>query len=729
MAAARMLAARYRLDEPIGRGGMGEVWHGWDVALERRVAVKLLHPDPYQPRGTELFLNEARLAARLTHSGIVTVHDLGQEPDGTAYLVMELLTGTDLADRLRAQGPPQVVEAVDWTLQLCDALAFAHAERVVHRDLKPANLFLAWNGKLKILDFGIAKYREGHSASHSQVMGSVAYMPPERFHGRSGDHRSDLYALGCVLFEFLTGRPPFGIGNPVQLMLRHVSEPARPPGPEAPRPLPPELDRLVLDLLAKEPDDRPRSAAEVIERIRHLPAETSGLTHRWVEESGTIRLRPLVIPPTAVTVPLPAPAPAPTAQATTPSPSPSPTPTEQATATAPVPAPTLRADTTAATVPATAVATAPLPPQPEAQPQPHPQPQPHQPADTVPGPGLHAEESVYVDWIRTLHAVGQLPPPERMLARYGRGYQSNAWAVAVARAWPAAGLGALLATYENARLPRLANEIVRSIPAHRESSEIPAVLAGLRDAGQHLRITVLAAAIEAGGGTVQEPSASVAPIRLAPSAVPISAARAALFAQFAHRVRAVVARRSAPVPERRGAPPFAAVAGAVAAVTWAGSADESSFLDWIRSQPSDEGRFRAEWLPTLHQVQHQGISPDDLLSAVARAWPAAELGAVVKSFHTAGQFQVADRLVCLAPAARTPPEFPALAAGFRQAGQHGRLEVLLWEAGQLPQAFVASVATALLSVGDSDAAGAVLRPRPMNLAQRRNLLLNRVPLR
>ncbi|WP_198545089.1 serine/threonine-protein kinase, partial [Kitasatospora sp. NRRL B-11411] len=317
MAAVRMLAARYRLDELIGRGGMGQVWHGWDVALQRRVAVKLLHTELHDPRGTDLFLNEARLAAGLGHPGIVTVHDLGREPDGTVYLVMELLTGTDLAVRLRADGPPPVAEAVDWTLQLCDALAFAHAAQVVHRDLKPANLFLARNGRLKILDFGIAKHHEGRSDTHSRVMGTMAYMPPERFHGRSGDHRGDLYALGCVLFEFLTGRPPFGAGDPVPLMMRHLAEPPRPPGPESLHPVPPALDQLVLDLLAKDPAARPRSAAEVTDRLRDLATGNgieSGNGNR-----GPRTPWPTTVPadaprfPTAATVPTPAPVPPPTA--------------------------------------------------------------------------------------------------------------------------------------------------------------------------------------------------------------------------------------------------------------------------------------------------------------------------------------------------------------------------------------------------------------------------------
>ncbi|RPE29662.1 serine/threonine-protein kinase [Kitasatospora cineracea] len=715
MTAVRMLAARYRLDELIGRGGMGQVWHGWDVALQRRVAVKLLHTELHDPRGTDLFLNEARLAAGLGHPGIVTVHDLGREPDGTVYLVMELLTGTDLAVRLRADGPPPVAEAVDWTLQLCDALAFAHAAQVVHRDLKPANLFLARNGRLKILDFGIAKHHEGRSDTHSRVMGTMAYMPPERFHGRSGDHRGDLYALGCVLFEFLTGRPPFGAGDPVPLMMRHLAEPPRPPGPESLHPVPPALDRLVLDLLAKDPAARPRSAAEVTDRLRGL-ATGNGI-ESGDGSRGPRTPWPTTVPadaprfPTAATVPTPAPATPPTA-ATFPLPTP-----------APLPAPAPPADTRP--LPPTAL-TAPLP---------------------APELGSHAGESTYVDWIRTLDAAGQLPLPEQLLARHGRGYQSTAWVDAVARAWPAAGIGALLATYEDARLPRLANEIVRSIPARRTTAELPALLAGLREAGQHLRLTMLTAALEALDPQLPHPAPApaAAPAPAPPSATPAAPAapvateRAALLARFAHRTRAVEAERAAllvrlargmrAVAARPGVPPFAAVVTAVGALTAAGVADEAAFLEWIRSRPSGPERFRAEWLPTLHQVRHPGISPDDLVTTVARAWPAAELGAVVAAFHAAGQFAVAERLVCLAPAVRASAEFPDLVAGFRRAGQHGRLEVLLREAGRLSPLSVAAAAANLTAAGEADAALTVLHPRPMTLSERRNLLLNRGPLR
>ncbi|MFC8717884.1 serine/threonine-protein kinase [Kitasatospora sp. NPDC057198] len=735
MAAGRVLAARYRLDELIGRGGMGQVWHGWDAALRRRVAVKLLHTDLHDPRGTELFLNEARLAAGLGHPGIVTVHDLGHEPDGTVYLVMELLIGTDLAVRLRADGPPPVAEAVGWTLQLCDALAFAHAARVIHRDLKPANLFLAPDGRLKILDFGIAKHREGRSDSHSRVMGTMAYMPPERFHGRSGDHRGDLYALGCVLFEFLTGRPPFGAGDPVPLMLRHLSEPARPPGREAPGPVPQELDRLVLDLLAKDPDERPRSATEVLDRLRHLTTTPAPETHLPTERS-TVRQTPRAAPLPAA--PLPAVPPPPTLAPAAPPPD-SPLPASPVTAvTAPLPAsaPTLLAGTAVGTVldtaPGTALDTA---------------------LDTAPGsvpePGPHAEESVYADWIRTLHAAGQLPPPERMLARHGRGYQSGAWAAAAAGAWPAAGLGALLATYEDARLSRLANEIVRSIPTHREPGELPAVLAGLRAAGQQLRLTMLNAALEANGPQIPLPAPSVtppaappaaplpAPPVVPPAAAPVPAGRTELYARLALRTRAVEAEGTAllarlahgmrSLAARPAVPPFAAVVAAVGALTATGNADKAAFLDWIGAQPSGPDRFRAEWLPALHQVGHSRISPDDLVSAVACAWPAAELGAVVAAFHASGQFVVAECLVRLAPSVRAPAEFPDLVAGFRRAGQHGRLKILLWEAGRLAPLSIAAAAAALTLAEENDAAISLLHPRSMTLAERRNLLLNRSP--
>lgn len=289
--ATRTLAERYRLGKLLGQGGMGQVWQGWDLLLERQVAVKLLHGGPPGGESSKLFLREARLAGALNHPGIVCVHDLGEADDGTMYLVMELLAGTDLMARLRTGGPPPVAQTVQWAVQLCDALAYAHAKKVIHRDLKPANLFLTDDGTLKILDFGIARHQAALTTTASIVVSTLAYLPPERLQGRSGDHRGDLYAVGCVLFELLTGQPPFGAGDPAPLMLRHLTQPPRPPGMEAPAPVSPELDRLILDLLAMKPEDRPASAAEVAERLRAVSADrTTGTppkpVHPWLSASA-----------------------------------------------------------------------------------------------------------------------------------------------------------------------------------------------------------------------------------------------------------------------------------------------------------------------------------------------------------------------------------------------------------------------------------------------------------
>jgi serine/threonine-protein kinase len=156
----------------------GEVWEGRDRVIERRVAVKLLPHDRRDGSGAKLFFREARTAGRLNHAGVVTVFDLGQDPDdGTLYLVMEFLTGRDLDTVLREDGAPQVATAVDWAAQTAEALKAAHAAGIVHRDLKPANLMLAPDGRIKILDFGIARYIASTHKS-SKVIGTLAYMPP-----------------------------------------------------------------------------------------------------------------------------------------------------------------------------------------------------------------------------------------------------------------------------------------------------------------------------------------------------------------------------------------------------------------------------------------------------------------------------------------------------------------------------------------------------------------------
>ncbi|MFG2234913.1 PQQ-binding-like beta-propeller repeat protein [Streptomyces sp. NPDC048723] len=266
--AERVIAGRYELQQLLGRGGMGEVWAARDVVMERSVAIKLLQAHLGTTEGEKLFSREAHTAGALSHPGIVTVHDLGRDGDGTLYLVMENVPGRNLGAVLQ-DGLPPVADALAWTAQAADALHAAHTVRIVHRDLKPANLMLTPAGNVKILDFGIARYVSTLTLA-SRVVGTVAYMPPERLLGKAGDACGDLYSLGCVLYELLTGRTPFGGLDSPALMYAHVHTPPAPPSSHRPG-LSPHLDALLAELLAKEPGDRPASAADVRDRLSPPP--------------------------------------------------------------------------------------------------------------------------------------------------------------------------------------------------------------------------------------------------------------------------------------------------------------------------------------------------------------------------------------------------------------------------------------------------------------------------
>lgn len=267
--ALRVLGGRYELVAFVGRGGMGEVWEGRDRVIARRVAVKLLPHDRRDASGAEMFFREARTAGGLNHAGVVTIFDLGQDPDdGTLYLVMEFLAGQDLNTVLREDGLLQVHAAVDWAAQAADALRAAHTAGIVHRDLKPANLMLTQDDRIKVLDFGIARYM---AATHhsSKVIGTLAYMAPERFAALPADPRSDLYSLGCVLHELLTGSTPFQASEAVAMMTAHLNTTPEPPSRTRPD-IPAALDDLVMALLAKDPDHRPASAIEVCHRLHEV---------------------------------------------------------------------------------------------------------------------------------------------------------------------------------------------------------------------------------------------------------------------------------------------------------------------------------------------------------------------------------------------------------------------------------------------------------------------------
>jgi serine/threonine protein kinase len=273
------LAGRYRLEEPLGRGGMGEVWRGVDLRLRRPVAVKFLPLTiAAEPTGVARFRREAEVAATLDHPGITTVFDIDEHRDGDErwlFLVMELMVGRDLRHLLTASPEGLPIEQVrELAVQVTDALAAAHRRGVVHRDIKPANLFLLEEGRVKICDFGIARLADATKITATgSSAGTPLYMAPEQIQGGQVDHRTDLYALGCVLYELLTGTTWVDTGSNVGAILyQHLDRPPTPP--QALRPeIPDHLNSLVLDLLAKQPGDRPQAAASVAERLRRLPDE------------------------------------------------------------------------------------------------------------------------------------------------------------------------------------------------------------------------------------------------------------------------------------------------------------------------------------------------------------------------------------------------------------------------------------------------------------------------
>jgi eukaryotic-like serine/threonine-protein kinase len=216
----QLISGRYRLEAVLGRGGMATVWRGVDQRLGRPVAIKLLdRADTADPIMLQRFDREARTAGGLTHPNIVAVYDVGTD-NGVPYLVMELIDGTSVA-ALLAGGPLPVDQAVDVARQTCDALGMTHAQGVVHRDIKPANILLTTTtGTVKVCDFGIARlaHQQTNLTAPHTAIGTSAYMAPEQASGAPVDARTDLYALGCVMYAMLTGHPPFTGDNPLAVL-------------------------------------------------------------------------------------------------------------------------------------------------------------------------------------------------------------------------------------------------------------------------------------------------------------------------------------------------------------------------------------------------------------------------------------------------------------------------------------------------------------------------------
>jgi eukaryotic-like serine/threonine-protein kinase len=275
----KVFGGRYEIGDMLGRGGMGIVYLARDRQLDEQVALKVLRRDVLSndPTLLDRFKQEIKLARRITHRNVLRTHDFGETADGTPYISMEYLEGVTLKDLIVSKGALPLGVGLRVAKQACQGLEAAHRQGVVHRDIKPQNmLILPETGELKIMDFGIARVSEvkggqGGLTSDGVVMGTPDYMPPEQGQGRPADFRSDIYALGIVLFEVFTGRLPFSGDTPMAVVLNHIQ--ATPPDPRAANPaLPEELSALVLRCIQKDPAKRFDQVAEILRALNAVSA-------------------------------------------------------------------------------------------------------------------------------------------------------------------------------------------------------------------------------------------------------------------------------------------------------------------------------------------------------------------------------------------------------------------------------------------------------------------------
>ncbi|GAB2680943.1 Stk1 family PASTA domain-containing Ser/Thr kinase [Kribbella swartbergensis] len=305
---ARLVGGRYEEGEPLGRGGMADVRKGVDNRLGRTVAIKRLRVDlasdaTFQAR----FRREAQSAASLNHPTIVSVYDTGEEPDPNGsgvtipYIVMEYVAGKTLRDLIREGRKIMPERALEITSGVLEALDYSHRAGIVHRDIKPGNVMLTPQGQVKVMDFGIARAVADTSSTMTQtaaVIGTAQYLSPEQARGETVDARSDLYSTGCLLYELLTGRPPFVGESPVSVAYQHVREQPLPPSSFDPD-IPPEVDAVVLKALAKNREERYQSAAEMRADIHRVLAGQQ-VTAPMAAVAET-RAMPPAVSPTAAT--------------------------------------------------------------------------------------------------------------------------------------------------------------------------------------------------------------------------------------------------------------------------------------------------------------------------------------------------------------------------------------------------------------------------------------------
>lgn len=298
----RLIDGRYQVRSRIARGGMATVYLATDLRLERRVAIKVMHghlADDTQYKAR--FIQEARSAARLAHPNVVNVYDQGQDAD-TAYLVMEYLPGITLRELLQEHPVLTTEQAMDIMDAVLSGLAAAHRNGIVHRDLKPENVLLADDGRIKISDFGLARAATAQTATGNALLGTIAYLSPELVTRGIADARSDIYAVGIMLYEMLAGEQPFKGEQPFQIAQQHANDTVPTPSSKNPR-VPAELDELVLWATARDPEQRPRDARAMLEQLHE--------TQRILESGHATPTQGVPMP----TVVMPSGPPAPTSDA------------------------------------------------------------------------------------------------------------------------------------------------------------------------------------------------------------------------------------------------------------------------------------------------------------------------------------------------------------------------------------------------------------------------------
>lgn len=295
----RTLDEKYRIDERLGEGGMGVVYRARHLQMDRPVAIKVLHQRLVEDEAARLrFQIEARAAVLLRHANAVTVTDFGQTPEGCVYIVMELLEGRTLREILSREAPIETARAISMMLQASEAVAAAHEAGIIHRDLKPSNILVTQSADqpavVKVLDFGIATVTAGQLddeeapalAQTNAVIGTPRYMSPEQYNRSELTPAADVYSLGVILYEMLTGMAPFTGSTPAEIAQKHANDPPHSPR-EIVAAIPEDVERIVMDALEKQPFDRPANAGEFRQELLDT-ADRLGLEHHAIKSAPDI---------------------------------------------------------------------------------------------------------------------------------------------------------------------------------------------------------------------------------------------------------------------------------------------------------------------------------------------------------------------------------------------------------------------------------------------------------